>query len=247
MGYSASDKPMSVFRGGRGKDAGRDQGGGIQGENRNANMPWTYPKVWKIGRGAGNILQFMQEKREENTSVVVDWNQHIPEVVSIRVTNLFYEAEQVRDETIGRAVVAVKRAFECGSALNEAKSSLPHGLWLPWLDSLRYGPEQKPIPERTARLFMAFARKSATIADLDFGQFKTVKEAYVAVGLMPEPAAPGVSEGADSPLWIRATLRLDAGLARMKNDELQQFKEWCVAASAKADAILARLSLADRG
>ena len=46
---------------------------------------------------------------------------------------------------------AVEDAWQCGIALNETKDSLPHGAWLPWLES-------EDIPKRTATRFMQLAR-----------------------------------------------------------------------------------------
>ena len=63
---------------------------------------------------------------------------------------------------------ALKHAFDVGAALQEAKSGLPHGEWLPWLQV-----GCPDISERTAQRYMRIARrreelesKSATVADM---------------------------------------------------------------------------------
>jgi hypothetical protein len=61
----------------------------------------------------------------------------------------------------------VEHALQCGDLLLEAKALLPHGQWLPWLES------NCSVSSRSARLYMQLARnrqgleaKSATVANL---------------------------------------------------------------------------------
>jgi DUF3102 family protein len=61
----------------------------------------------------------------------------------------------------------VEHALQCGDLLLEAKSLLPHGQWLPWLES------NCSVSSRSARLYMQLAgnrqaleAKSATVANL---------------------------------------------------------------------------------
>jgi hypothetical protein len=67
------------------------------------------------------------------------------------------------------ARTAIEHAIECGQLLLEARASVPHGGWLPWLR------ENTKVSERTAQRWMRFAEnaeallvKSATVADLTF-------------------------------------------------------------------------------
>jgi DUF3102 family protein len=69
------------------------------------------------------------------------------------------------------ARTAIEHAIECGRLLVEAKASVPHGEWLPWLR------ENTEVSERTARRWMRFAEnsetllaKSATVAELIFAE-----------------------------------------------------------------------------
>ena len=52
---------------------------------------------------------------------------------------------------------AIEHAIECGRLLVEAKASVPHGEWLPWLC------ENTKVSERTARRWMRFAENSETL------------------------------------------------------------------------------------
>ncbi|MGA7487906.1 MAG: DUF3102 domain-containing protein [Xanthobacteraceae bacterium] len=68
---------------------------------------------------------------------------------------------------IEHAGKALQHAFACGELLLEAKLTIPHGQWLPWLRAnVAFG-------ERTAQGYMRIAArlpKSATVADLPLRQ-----------------------------------------------------------------------------
>ena len=66
---------------------------------------------------------------------------------------------------------AVKDAWHCGQALNEAKAALPHGAWYPWLES-------KNIAKRTAARWMELARE---VEIGQIGRFESVEAALKSV------------------------------------------------------------------
>ncbi len=82
---------------------------------------------------------------------------------SNRLAVLAGQIREAHDACRSAAETAAVRAVEVGELLLEAKASLPHGAWLPWLQ------EHAGISERTAQGYMRLARlglKSTTVADL---------------------------------------------------------------------------------
>lgn len=100
-------------------------------------------------------------------------------------------AGRIRDahrEAQGAFARALDRAMTAGELLIEAKSSLGHGAWLPWLR------DACDIPERTAQAYMRLARnreqlKAATVAALG------VRDA---LALLTEPKSPNEGEPASA-------------------------------------------------
>ena len=85
------------------------------------------------------------------------------------ISNSLANLEKPRDiETITQEILEAKRRggeaiLTIGRCLTEAKQSLPHGEWLPWLN------ERVELSERTAQKFMKLAREWSnpnTLADL---------------------------------------------------------------------------------
>ena len=63
------------------------------------------------------------------------------------------------DQAHQAARSAIERAIECGRLLIEAKASVGHGDWLPWIEAnLSFGPRQ-------ARNYMRIARQSAELEE----------------------------------------------------------------------------------
>jgi Protein of unknown function (DUF3102) len=81
---------------------------------------------------------------------------------SNRLPVLADEVRRTHAEARTAARFSAEKAIEAGHLLIEAKASVEHGGWLPWL-------KQTGLSERTARDYMQLARsgiKSATVADL---------------------------------------------------------------------------------
>lgn len=55
---------------------------------------------------------------------------------------------------------AVQHALECGAALIEAKATVPHGQWLPWLKA-----NCPAVSERTAQKLMRLSREWPTLPE----------------------------------------------------------------------------------
>lgn len=83
--------------------------------------------------------------------------------LSNRLPILAEEVKRAHAGVVDAAKTAAERAIEAGRALNEAKSLLKHGEWLPWLR------DHAEVSERTAQLYMRIAAlglKSETVADI---------------------------------------------------------------------------------
>jgi hypothetical protein len=104
------------------------------------------------------------------------------ETGSNRLPELAAQINSGHSAVLGSLTSALEQAMATGNLLLEARETIPHGGWLPWLR------ENCPnIPERTARHYMRLARgedilKTATPADLNI----TVREAIRQLA----PAAP---------------------------------------------------------
>lgn len=83
--------------------------------------------------------------------------------MSNRLPVLVEEIRQAHDDARQAARFSAERALKAGHLLIEAKATLGHGEWLPWLRA------NLGMSERTAQGYMRLARsglKSATVADL---------------------------------------------------------------------------------
>ena len=83
--------------------------------------------------------------------------------MSNRLPVLVQEIRQAHDDARQAARFSAERALKAGHLLIEAKATLGHGEWLPWLRA------NLGMSERTAQGYMRLARsglKSATVADL---------------------------------------------------------------------------------
>lgn len=80
--------------------------------------------------------------------------------VENQLSNLASEIRREMEAAEDKWREAVAHAIRAGELLTEAKATVRHGQWLPWLR------ENFPGAERTAQLYMRLARESATVADL---------------------------------------------------------------------------------
>lgn len=92
------------------------------------------------------------------------------------------EAYRAADELASQSCSLAKRALQmarrCGAMLNAKKQSLPRGRWLAWLSC--YLPE---ISQRTVYRWTALASKESPVLE----EAQSLKQAYIAVGMLPDP------------------------------------------------------------
>lgn len=130
--------------------------------------------------------------------------------IASKINELYTQAELFSKQAKDTASQAISLAVECGRLLNDQKKAVGHGAWLGWLK------ENCPnISERTAQKYMRLSRKvceledsSKTNADSDLpivssenvsklldGSPKTLTQAYIAAGVIPEPKKPETNAG----------------------------------------------------
>ena len=123
-----------------------------------------------------------------------------PLAIAIRINELYRQAESLAGTAKENASKAIAIAVECGGLLCNEKAKIGHGGWLGWLKA-----NCPDISERTAQKYMRLSRKLAELggdksehgADLEIagkvsslldGSPKTLRQAYIAAGVIPEPA-----------------------------------------------------------
>ena len=105
-----------------------------------------------------------------------------------------------------KAQHAIAAAIDCGTLLERQKASLPHGEWLDWL-----GVNCPEICDRTARRYIRLANRTHVS---DLSDAHSLRKAYLATGVLPEPAPREAAEpDANTPV-IKFTKGLD------------QFRRW---------------------
>lgn len=84
----------------------------------------------------------------------------------------------------GCAELAIRHAINAGHVANRAKDIIPHGEFEPWLEV--HAGERSP---RTIRRWMKLAKLSLVSDLLADPNIKSLTDAYVATGILPEPEA----------------------------------------------------------
>ena len=126
--------------------------------------------------------------------------------LSASINAAFAAARSAADSATYQARAAITAAVECGDLLTRQKASLPHGAWLPWLAD--HCPD---ISAETARRYMRLAKRSR---ETDLTDASSLRQAYLATGVLPSPPAPEPSlPDAETPV-ITFTRGLD------------QFRRW---------------------
>jgi hypothetical protein len=102
------------------------------------------------------------------------------------------EAAAIADEAKGFASRAVSKALECGRLLLQQKAALGHGSWLEWVNE-----NLSDISYETLARYMRVAKAAlpqpATQAGSNLSPVtilenaQTLKQAYVALGILPQP------------------------------------------------------------
>lgn len=118
-----------------------------------------------------------------------------------QIREAFQDANRLATNARGVASEAVAKAIHCGQLLLQQKESLGHGSWLQWLDA-----NVPEISEWTARRYMALAKR-AHVSDLN--DTATVRQAYLATGILPSPAATEAGPPDPNKPWVRYVRFLD--------------------------------------
>jgi len=95
------------------------------------------------------------------------------------------------------ATSALEFALEAGTALNAAKEKVPHGEWGAWL--LRKVPGLSP--DQACR-YMRLAQEIPHVRN--FASIQTVRQAYIATGVIKEPGKNGCKKAAKGPTFALA-------------------------------------------
>jgi len=126
--------------------------------------------------------------------------------LSASINAAFVVARSAADSATDQARAAITAAVECGDLLLRQKASLPHGGWLDWL--AEHCPD---ISAETARRYMRLAKRSR---ETDLTDAASLRQAYLATGVLPKAPAPEPSlPDAETPV-ITFTRGLD------------QFRRW---------------------
>lgn len=137
------------------------------------------------------------------------------------IRHAFAEAARLAKETTGYASKAVSKALECGRLLLEQKAALGHGSWLEWLDA-----NVPEIGDRTARKYMALAKRNY---DSDLTDSASLRQAYLATGIIPAPEEKAPSPPDPNKPWVRFTRYLDGFRLwfnrRVEDDPLESWPE----------------------
>lgn len=151
--------------------------------------------------------------------------------LAAEINHLYTQAMESAGDASFHAGAAAKRVLQCGLKLAEAKAAHP-GEFLDWLKA--HCPR---IGERTAQRFMACARKYPTALSDGSLEHQSVKELYLAVGILPEPPQETPARTMDGPApapWLRFTQRFDARISRARPEErpglkqeLEELVNWC--------------------
>ncbi len=126
--------------------------------------------------------------------------------LSASINAAFAAARTAADSATNEARHAITAAVQCGDLLTRQKASVPHGTWLDWLAT--HCPD---ISTETARRYMRLANRSQVT---DLTDAASLRQAYLATGILPSPPAPEPSlPDAETPV-ITFTRGLD------------QFRRW---------------------
>ena len=99
--------------------------------------------------------------------------------LSASINAAFTTARTAADSATNEARAAITAAVQCGDLLTRQKASVPHGTWLDWLAA--HCPD---ISAETARRYMRLSKRSQVP---DLTDATSLRQAYLATGVLPEP------------------------------------------------------------
>lgn len=138
-----------------------------------------------------------------------------------QIRKAFRDANRIAADARTVASEAVAKAIQCGQLLLEQKAALGHGSWLEWLDA-----NVPEIGDRTARKYMALAKRNY---DSDLTDSASLRQAYLATGIIPAPEEKAPSPPDPNKPWVRFTRYLDGFRLwfnrRVEDDPLESWPE----------------------
>ena len=148
--------------------------------------------------------------------------------LSVEIRQTFSRAHSLAVDARLRGADAVAKALECGRLLHQQKSALGKGSWVAWVA------ENLPdIPYETIARYMRLSKgleasqlaegaKDATVESGSEGSSQegseqtgetqspqVLKQAYIALGILPEPASRAGQGAEASKPWVKYTKHLD--------------------------------------
>lgn len=96
------------------------------------------------------------------------------------INSTYAESVQLGEIAQSHINTALEKVLECGRLLQQQKDSLKHGGWIEWLRA--NCPE---IHVRTAQRYMKLAANTTHVSFLE--DESTIRKAYIAAGILPEP------------------------------------------------------------
>ena len=92
----------------------------------------------------------------------------------------------------------------------------------------RESPQCPAITERTAQRYMQIANHATLLSEAGL-DFQTLKELYVALGIMPAPPVAVPQTGEKLPVWVKLTTRFDALIPKLTTPQKVELRAWLLA------------------
>ena len=133
--------------------------------------------------------------------------------LAVQIRDAYREANQLADQAKGFASQAVAKAIECGQLLLQQKASLGHGSWLDWIKL-----NLPEISHDKAQRYMRLAKAASQLPENHDGNnahvryledAASVRQAYIAVGILPMPPKPGDEPPDPNKPWVEFLRWLD--------------------------------------
>lgn len=153
----------------------------------------------------------------------------LPELAE-RILVAYQEAQNAARDAVHRAGIAVRKAVDCGRLLVQARDAFrERGGFVAFLE------QQWPESVATAYRWIKLAESPEEL----WRDATSLRQAYIAVGLLPEPEPGGSSEESQKPAWnylvhlaraeraLQRQLKEVATLSRKERDLLKErIKPW---------------------
>lgn len=124
------------------------------------------------------------------------------------------EATKIGESTIDYLTQRLQSCIRVGEKLIEFKKRMPHGQWLPWLETNADKLSTTPTTSRTFQRWMTLAKKVAD-GTLDVTNAKSLRQAYQLADMLPDVEDSKSKNGAAEPLYLTHALRLAAALKQI--------------------------------